>query len=234
MKRQTKLIVFMASFWFNIQVNGQSIEQGSRVIMSSSQVRNAKYYVYDPPLKTEAIYKSLSEAKNNFPEQLMISILCATSQEWVNHNTYGGEENSEQNDDLYYQEVKENLTKGTYYELYSKLTFEAIQSEMAIVKFGVHNEGPSNQPLMGVMVMIRVDGVWKRTSTPFTNKIALALLLIKPKIMDRLLKKEGMNDKENDLINKVYNREGFDFESLSQELLRVDESYFMNELNWKE
>lgn len=204
---------------------------GARVILSTDRISNASYYVYDPPFKATKIYNSLSEINNEYPEKLMSSILSASSQEWVNYNTLGGEENADKKADSHFENVKSLNIEKTFFELYSKLLFKVNGSEIAILKFYLHDERKKN-PIAGATVMENVEGRWYKTQKPYTTPIAMALMIFKADVMEHLVKNQPVNDLEKKLLSEVYSS-GLDFEKLLKVNLNDEEKeYFTNPLNW--
>ena len=61
--------------------------KGERTLIKIDNIANeAKYYLYEPSFKAKKYYKSQSEAANTSPEELFMSIISATNQDWINYN----------------------------------------------------------------------------------------------------------------------------------------------------
>ncbi|UZO79836.1 hypothetical protein NBT05_12840 [Aquimarina sp. ERC-38] len=227
-----KIITYLIFLIFFNSLFCQKDEIGNRIILNSGNIKNSKYHVYKPPFKAKAIYKNKNEALNLYPEQLMSSILSASNQEWVDYNTLGGSNESDKKGQEHFNKVKTINIDQKYFELQSKLEFIANNFQMAIVKFYYHQ--PNKKPIAGSIVMQKQEDIWKTTSTPYTTKIAMALMVFKPEIFGRILLGEGINEMEYALINDVTDNNGFSFNKLmKRKLSEIEKNYFTNPLNWK-
>lgn len=227
-----KLVITVLSCLIFSFSYSQEKDLGARIMLNANGVSNTSYYVYSPPFIAKAIYSSIKEAKNEFPEQTMSSILSATSQEWVNYNTLGGVENAEIKSVSDFEKTKNINKEKTFFELLSKLEFDANGSKMSIIKFSFHKEG-KEKPIAGALVFEKVDGTWKKTATPYTTNMSMALMVFKPDVMNRLLFKEPMNELEKNIIRNVYDKDGFNFNKLlEQNFTKEEKEYLTNPLNW--
>ena len=223
----TVLICLLFSFSYS-----QEKDLGTRIMLNANGVSNTSYYVYSPPFIAKAIYSSIKEAKNEFPEQTMSSILSATSQEWVNYNTLGGVKNAEIKSASDFEETEKIDKEKTFFELQAKLEFDANGSKMSIIKFYFHKEG-KEKPIAGALVFQKVDGTWKKTATPYTTNMSMALMVFKSDVMNRLLLGDGTNELEKKVIKNVSDKDGFSFNKLLVQNFTIEEKkYFTNPLNW--
>jgi hypothetical protein len=231
MKRNNFLLAVIISFSFSYSYS-QEEDLGTRILLNTNKLSNATHYVYSPPFIAKAIYSNMEEAKNEFPEQLMSSILSATSQSWVNYNTLESEKNTEIKNASDFEEAKNINKEKTFFELLSKLEFEANGNKIAIIKFYYHKED-KEKPIAGALVFQKNDNIWKKTSKPYTTNIAMALMVFKPDVMNRILNKKGVNDLEKTIIRNVYDASGFSFDKLLKQSFTEDEKvYLTNPLNW--
>lgn len=209
----------------------QSDNFGTRIILSTENITQTKFYVYEPSFKAKAIYKDLVQVKNNYPEELMSSILSANTQEWVNYNNLRGEKEADVKPSSYFEKVKKYDINKTFFELQAKLSFKANGNEMAIIKFYFYQQDKEN-PVAGALIMQKKEGIWKTTSRPYLTPIAMALMVFKPQVLKRLLSNDPLNSIEERLLRKVYS-DGFSFDVLLQQKLSDEEKkYFTNPLNW--
>ncbi|WP_440880855.1 hypothetical protein [Tenacibaculum sp. C7A-26P2] len=221
------VVLFMIHF-FSF---GQEKSLGARIILSTNNITETNFYVYKPSFKSKPIYNSINEVKNSYPEELMSSILSANSQEWVNYNTLGGEKNADKKSESHFNKVNNYNKDKTYFELQAKLEFNSNGSKIAIVKFYFHQQD-KEKPVAGALIMQRSEEVWKVTSKPYLTQIAMALMVFKPDVMERLLSNNPKNEFEKELLKSVY-KDGFSFELLlKQNLTNEQKEYFTNPLNW--
>jgi hypothetical protein len=60
------------------------------LIVGNGHLSSANFFMYDPSLIIKGTYSDTTQALNIYPEQLMNSILSASSQKWIDYNTLGG------------------------------------------------------------------------------------------------------------------------------------------------
>jgi hypothetical protein len=186
---------------FLIVINCQVKSQTPNVILGGKEINNVSYYVYDPPFLAKPIFNQLEDVKNNYPEKLMESIISASDQNWVNYNNLNI---SEIKDNAFFEKVKKQDKDKNYFELLSKLEFEANNSQMTIIKFNLYiDEKKDSLPLVGTYVCQKVDGIWKRVSTPFTTRLAMVMLVFKQDILKRLLVGKYNNTTEESLVKRI-------------------------------
>jgi hypothetical protein len=180
------------------------IDKGSRLVLSNSiGMNNASFYIYNPPFSAKAIYADTTKALNQFPEQLMSSIISVTSQQWVNYNTLGGKEKAEKKSQKYFDFIRSMDKDKNYFELRSKMTFSLGTSEFSIIKFYFHTqELPTAQS--GAYVMQKVNNKWYSTSTPNTSDLSLMIMRFQEeKLLTILTGKANGNPLNDDLIAKI-------------------------------
>lgn len=210
----------------------ENVELGTRIILNTNSFSNAAYHEYKPFFKATAIYQNLEEVTNEYPEQLMSSILCASSQDWENYNTLGGEETAEKKSEKEFADLRKINIKKTYFELHSKLTFTVNDSEMAIIKFYLYEEH-IDKPVAGALVMKKVEGRWYKTSTPYTTNLAMILTIFKADVLGRVLNNNPQNSIEQNICDKVLTNRGLDCEKvLTYNYSEEEKVYLSNPLNW--
>lgn len=227
---QIKLVtLFFLMLSCAVSAQNKNHSEGSRIIIDSGNISNTSYFLYEPTFKAKGIYKNINEVKNDYPEELMSSILCANTQKWVNFNTLRGDQETET---LPEEPFKKEDFNTTYFELLSKFEFTANNSKMAIIKFMLHHK-KMNKPVAGVISMQNIDGKWKKTTAPYLSKMSMVLLVFKPDVLGRLLEGRSNNEFELMIIKTAYNKNGLDFNKLLQIKLNDQEKEVLtNPLNW--
>lgn len=181
-------ILFFTIFIFNIQLLYAQDDSGSRIILANEGFSNASYYVYSPVYIAKGIYKSINEVKNQYPEQLMSSLLSETTQEWVNTNTLGGAKEAEQKEVSYFEAIKKMDKDKNYFELRCKLEYEANGEYFALIKFYLASQG--KPPMCGAYAMQKIKGKWYKTSTPLTTSLAFMLMILDEQKLDLLFQQK--------------------------------------------
>jgi hypothetical protein len=133
----------------------------------AQSVKNVSFIEYPSETKVGMSFYNQNQVKNTTPEELMASILCANTQEWVNFNDLEPTVLSKE------KELAINKAKRSenYFHLLSKLEFEANGLKYALIKFRLTIENNS-KPLYMTETMVKIDNRWKRiTESPLTNLI---------------------------------------------------------------
>lgn len=233
-KRVSILVLFFYCCFGELYAQDASpkLVEGNRVILNSGNISDVSYYVYSPPYKAMAVYTDIKQVTNNYPEELMSSILSARNQDWVNLNTLGGEEKAEKLTNEEFREA-ENINKNiTYFELLSKFEFTSNNSQMAMIKFYFYKDG-LKKPVAGVTIMQQEDGKWKRTSAPYLTNMSMVLLVFKADVLERVLRNQPANEIEKKVISEVYNGGNVDIEKVLQlDLNEREKEVLTNPLNW--
>ncbi len=238
-----KLILVLAALQVYSYCIAQSsdFDKGGRVILSTLKVtENTSFHIYNPPLKAKAIYKDSIEAGNEYPEQLVSSLISASSQGWIDYNTFGGNSKSEKKDQKYFDFIKSMDIDKNYYELKSKLMFELNGQEYAIIKFYFHTELlPESKS--GAYVMVKDNGRWKYTTTNFTSDLALMVMRFNGEKLQELLRGQNSGNEIVDrVISQITTDTGFiEFTSLYKEFANWYEqdnteylNYFIDKNAW--
>ncbi|RUA34501.1 MAG: hypothetical protein DSY77_05050 [Bacteroidetes bacterium] len=207
-------IILVCFVFLNLTVLGQD-NKGSRIILSVTQgIENASFHVYEPPFQAKAIYSDTTEAVNEYPEQLMSSIMSATNQPWVEYNVLGGAESGEQKSNRHFDFISTMNRDSNYFELRSKLMFSEGSREFAIIKFYLHTEDISEDQ-SGAFVMQKVGDRWYRTATSFTTNIAVMVMRFKAPLLQQILGGQLTGDSQVDtMIQQVGNNGVVDINQL--------------------
>ena len=175
-----------------------------------------RLYVYDPPLKIKAIYKSIDEAKNKTPEELMISIRSADTQEWLNYNTKGGKAHKADPEKLAKRHAYD--PDLYYFELIHKLEFERNDTPIVIIKYWFVDGG--KRTLIAEAWLEKINGRWVRGAATYneTENLAELVRIVKTEyLQDIITGRRSKNDLVNELARKSRRRGVFDMDLLSKE-----------------
>jgi hypothetical protein len=165
--KQIKLLFFLL---VSVCCHGQDEIKG-RILLNGNTISKSNYYVYNPSFIAKIIYNSIDQVKNDYPEELMCSIISASSQDWENLNTLGGALESDKKTENEFLKVKKLNKNLTYFELLSKFEFVANGSEIAVIKFNLHQQ-KQEKPIIGCLVLQKENGKWKKTLKPSTTNIS--------------------------------------------------------------
>ena len=200
-----------------------SQEKGARSY--SSNIDEIGFYKYNSDFKVKAT-KDFKTIKNEFPEDLMQSILSCSNEEWEIFNTLGGKEKAEINDSDYYNHIKKMDVEKTYFELKHKLEFEIDGVHSAIVKFYFISQD-SPKPQAGLTVMQKKGNRWYKTSMKMVSNLAMTVLRLKTEEFEKIIN-GNVNTPELIQINKkVFVNGKLDFNKLNQEI----DSWYMEPTN---
>lgn len=136
-------------------------------ISLSSGVTNFKVFSYPPNTRVGMVYNDVSQVKNQMPEELMGSILCANTQGWVNFNEIEPSKLSKVKES---QINKANRLKN-YFDLLQKIEFNANGTTYVLIKFQLTAES-SPKPLNLTETMAFKNNRWMRvTESSLTSLI---------------------------------------------------------------
>jgi hypothetical protein len=192
-------------------------EEYSNILLSYSETQDIYYYKYNPDFIIKADYKSQSVAVNEYPEQLVQSVLSATSQEWENYNTLGGKEKAEQIEESHFEKIKKMDKDKNYFELIHKLTFKIDNISTVIVKFFLHQE--NTQPISGAMVMQKVNGKWYKTSNINLSTLAIMVMRLKSDVLVGAILGSSTDSSIQKLHNKINSETGISLTIFENEFL---------------
>jgi hypothetical protein len=217
----TGLILYMAL----VSLNGFCQEKASNIILGYSENQAIAVYVYEPNLKIMAELESLAQVENKYPEQLAQSILCASSQEWVNYNTLGGEANSSKKKQTHFDAIKSMDKEKNYFELVHKLTFKMEGVNTAVIKFFLIQEG--QDPVSGATTMQEIDGRWYTTSNPTLSTMSIIVMRLKSEVLRGIVLGNSSDPATNELRERVITNSALDLVKLEEEFA----SWYSPEIN---
>ncbi len=146
---------------------------------------------------------AFSQVSNNTPEELMSSIISATSDEWYNFNRE--KKKKKINQDFNY--IK-NISPDLYYaKLLYKVSFEANGVDYALIKYHLQD---NNKPLLGYAESMKsINGKWVTSSESEISEFLFFMIMIDTKYIDHIFKgTKSDNPKLNDIIkSNTFNKE---------------------------
>ena len=183
------LALFLIVFLLVSVSRAQDQYKGHRTIIAGAvQLKAARFHVYTPPFIARAIYQDTIEAVNQYPEQLISSVLAADDQAWVNYNTLGGQ--GEEKTEEHFQKVATMNKEECYYELRSKLTFAHEGKQIAMIKFYVHlTDLP--KPVSGSITLQKVGERWYVSPLPNTSHIYTTIRRFQSDKLLQIMKEES-------------------------------------------
>lgn len=196
---------------------------------------NGKFHVYNPPFKAKPIMRTMAEAKNRYPEELMISIISERDYAWLNYNTTG--ESREKTQRYFKQKVAWDKD-SVYYALSAKLEFTKNGEEYAYMRFRFHSD--DDAPL-GIYLLKKVGSRWYYTREVLSIEVSFALMIMKPEILAKFFKGEKTGEAIFDnMLTRVSKNGVLDLEILAKEVgefypnekEKAKKAYFLEPLNW--
>jgi hypothetical protein len=236
-KSITVLLIYVASIITNAQT---SPFQGDRVILGNqSSMQNLVFTQYKPVFKATMLYKNQNEAKNETPETLVSSIISASTQAWVDYNTFGGAEKSRKITKEALERAKTANKEKVFLNLTSKMTFNANGSEMCIVKFYIHSDGLP-KPISGTYLFQKVANRWYHSASPWASNLMIMMMSFDDDKLATILKGKTIGDKIIDnLIVKIVDKKGINLDKLYIEYDswyakndKIKKDYFLDKNSW--
>lgn len=214
MTKKLKTIALYLALFLNTGV----LEAQTRILLATNSIKFNSYVTYkDTIFRILPKYKSLREVDNKSVENMMASILCESSQEWVNFNTLGGTKKAMIKKAEDFQKIKNRDNAKTHMGICSKMDFDILGQSVSILKFKLFIE-QAPQGVTGAYQLQKVGNRWYKTSRTDLSNIALMMMFIKPHVFSDLLAGKPKNQKEFDaLLTKVYENKGLNFEKLYNE-----------------
>ncbi len=194
-------VVFVSAMFF--VSNGWCLDQnyiGNPVDVNVSiRLKDATFHIYNPSLKAMAEYKTMQEAKNQSPEDLMKSIVSETTQEWVDYNNDKGQSHTVSAEAF---ENRKQKNKGTnYFELIDKLQFSFDGTDFAIIKYWFVDDG--KRTLVSGATLKRDGQKWVRTAIPGMEKLETLVARLKPEVFKDLLYASGPKNLSKKIIDRT-------------------------------
>jgi len=225
MKFNKKILLFILIYPFICS----SQQESSNILFFFTEEQEIDIYEYNEEFIIRADYKTQSEALNLYPEQLIQSVFSASTQEWVNYNTLGGEEKATKKDKAYFDRIKNMDRDKNYIELIHKLSFELNSLPTVIIKFFLHEE--KNKPVSGAMVMQKVDNRWLTTSSIDVSTFSIMVMRLKTEVLKGAFLGDQNNAEIQKLHERVINENGLDLNRFQEDFFSWyddDNTYYKN------
>lgn len=222
----TKKRILLFSLYFGYCYLGcAQIPKNSNIIFGYEEVKELSFYKYEPKFLAKAIITSQKNADNEYPEQLMESIISATNQDWVNYNTLEGEQDEQEQS--HFDRIKSMDRDKNYFELHHKLSFNVGDVPTVIVKFFFYQE--NENPLSASYVMQKVNERWQRTSHPSLSTLSIIVMRMKTEVLQGIILGNSKDMEIKKLRNRVTSNGGIDLTELEVEF----NSWYSPEVNQK-
>lgn len=176
------------------------------------ETNSLKTFKYEPTFKAKQIYKSLKQVTNQYPEQVMSSVLSANSSEWENFN-YGTIGEYKMSDEKI-KNVNNRDTSNIFYELLYKIEFSVDGEKYCIIKFNA-NIGSKKHPFAETM---KWNGSrWIRWSGEQITELTFLVSMIKVEYLDNMfqIKKNGVKFFD-DIVEESTNNNIFDWNKANE------------------
>lgn len=190
----------------------QEQQMDCATINVSQPTSNFKYSMYEKNFLVKK-YSNFSQVTNKTEEELMRSILSASTLEWYNFNREKKVEKTSQDFD-YIKSVNENQY---YFKLLSKINFSANGLEYAAVKFHLYDQ----QNIYGFAeAMKKINGKWVSTSDAQATMLLFFIGMIDNSYINAIMNNQPTDNVE---LNKIINS--------SIKNGKVDLNYIIDKLN---
>ena len=171
------------------------------------KLENSTFHVYRPPFIVKRAYKNLSEVKNSTVEELMRSLISATTQDWVDFNYAPGM--SPKISQSQFDVRKSRGVDDHYYEVMHRFDFLYNGTKTAILKYWFVENGARTD--LGSAVLQQTSGRWVRTAVSGLEKIELVVTRLKTESLEKIFAVGGVNAEtewEIDLLEASHGRSG--------------------------
>lgn len=176
-------------------------QKGSRINLSNGSINTSKLVVYKEGYVIKSIDRKITEVLNNCPEQLLQSVLSASSQEWIDYNTYGGNTNSDKKSEKHFNAVKSMNRDSTYFEPNHSFYYEIGGVTYCIVKYYIHL-GYSKNPVSAVICMLEDRGRWYVVKNIVSGPITMMFMRFKTDKLSDLF----FNPEKDEMLNALYKK----------------------------
>lgn len=166
-------------------------------------------------------YNNLNEVSNSSPEELMRSILSASSLEWMNFNLEEAVSKSSQD----FEYIKNAVDSNYYFVLESKLEFTSDDLEYAVIKYRLHE----NRKIYGFAeAMIKIDDRWYTTKKAEINQILFFMGMVDLDYIEAIFRQNQTQNNQFNQVRQQYVESGTI--NLSGILVELEQSLSQNEL----
>lgn len=209
------MVRFFISVLFSLSVIKTTAQQVyPNLIMGYEQQTQISFESYAQK-KIYKDYSSLDEAKMDTPENLMISILSATNQQWYNANIWKGESSAKIQPQEYFDKIIRASKEDLFLVLEHKLSFELSGIPTCIIKFYFNSKG--EKPLSGAYVFQKRGERWYRTSNTSTSELSIIVMRLKTEVLEDIVNGNSSNPEIQELIQLIYDGDTLSFSKLEKE-----------------
>lgn len=192
-------------------------------LLITQNAKNLRVLKYKKHFSAKKI-NSFSKVSNSTPEDLMSSILSASTLDWYNYNREEKKEKTSQE----FNYIKEISADKYFFELLYKITFEANGFEYAVIKYHLHN----NEKIIGFAEsMKKIEGKWVTTSESEISKLLFFMIMIDTDYINSIFKKKETKNKALNLI--IFNNTKEGNLSLNSLLFDLEEGLSQNKEDLK-
>lgn len=187
---------------------------GNGTFLYNDSFSNLKMNIYSPEIKIQKKYKKMENVKNQTPEELVLSIVSANTQEWIDFNTWGGAAES--------VKVPEDILKGistsdiekNYVLISSSIDFNANDEQYIILRIKIISEELS-KPILGTYLLKKDKDRWYKTSNAWATDLTILFLAFQEEKLYSILNGKKTGEPLMDsLIEKVYQDNVLDMNTL--------------------
>lgn len=193
-----KLKFYLLILLSNI-IYGQN--NSSNIIVGSEEETELTFQKYDSLIIKKDL-KKLEDVKNDTPENLIKSILSATTQEWVDYNTMGASLKSSKRNADYFTKIKQMDRDKNYIQLVHKVVFQIGGVPTEIIKFYFKQE--NSKITSGCYVLQKIDNRWYKVSNSTTANLTILIMRLKTDVLLELFSGKISNPKLKEVYNKIY------------------------------
>lgn len=196
-----KLLIFLF-LTLSVQVYAQTYEmKGERDIIKLDNIKHeARLYIYEPAFMARKQYKTREEATYRWPEEVFISLISASNQEWLDDIEMGG--NAQKLPEGHFQNIQNAPADAVYFELKSKLTLFLGDAETAIIKFYFHSRDNVSS---GTYIFQKIKNRWYKTNMPALTGLSIVLMRMKENKLQDVLTQNTSDPLTTNLIKQVRN-----------------------------
>jgi hypothetical protein len=198
-------LIFVILIIFSHAIYGQ--EKYQNLIIGKEEEVELSFQKYDS-LIIKKEYTKLEDVSNNTPENLLKSILSATSQEWVDYNTLGGNLKSTKRNADYFKKIEQMNKDKNYIQLVHKVTFLIDNVPTEIIKFYFKQENA--EQTSGCYVLQKINNRWYKVSNSTTANLSIMIMRLKTEILVELFSGKFSNPKIREVYNMIYSNKILD------------------------
>lgn len=157
-------------------------------------------------------YARFDEVKNDTPENLLKSILSATSQEWIDYNILGGSLKSNKRKEDYFEKIRKMDKDKNYIKLIHKVSFFIDNIPTEIIKFYFKQENAKE--VAGCYVLQKVNNRWYKSSNSTTSNLSIIIMRLRTDVLVELFSGKTSNSRIKEVYNAIYSNGFMDLSKL--------------------